>query len=262
MRSMRISSPTTRARVTASWQALVSGVIAGGLVSTLVGVPALLTRLPATGGALVGAALAGGGWAAGVAYAALLTVVSFRSRRPRRVTARAFVVLGAGLVGRRPSRALAGRLRRAADLWRRSGEQGSICVTGGQGPDEECSEASAMSHYLVTQLGVPPAAIVLEDQATTTRENLGYSRQLLAAVPAVQVVIVTNSFHTVRTARLAAQLWPGVRVVGAPTTWWYLPYATARELAGLLAQDTLTRRLLGAWLGCGAVAAVAWVAGR
>lgn len=262
MRNMHTSSPTTRARVTASWQALASGVLAGALAATLVGTPVLLTRLPATGGALIGAAIAGGGWAVGAAYAALLTTVSFRGRHPRQVVGQIFVVLGAGLVGHRPSRALAARLRRAADLWRRGGGRGRICVTGGQGPDEECSEASAMAHYLVTQLGVPPAAIVLEDQATTTRENLGYSRQLLGAVPAAQVVLVTNSFHTVRTARLAAQLWPGVRVVGAPTTWWYLPYATARELAGLLAQDTLTRRLLGAWLGCGAVAAVAWVAGR
>ncbi|OFT90154.1 hypothetical protein HMPREF3098_03755 [Corynebacterium sp. HMSC28B08] len=132
----------------------------------------------------------------------------------------AIIVLGAGLTGDRPSPVLARRLDRAVQVVRRldatasghaaeknfqdrgvqvarrldtvaggmAGQEGAqdrgvLIVSGGQGADEPCSEASAMARYLLeeAQLGVPGAGwVVLQEQlATSTEENLVNSTRML-----------------------------------------------------------------------------------
>ncbi|KGM18479.1 hypothetical protein MA47_07050 [Corynebacterium auriscanis] len=62
-------------------------------------------------------------------------------------------------------------------------DRGVLIVSGGQGADEPCSEASAMARYLLeeAQLGVPGARwVVLQEQlATSTEENLANSTRML-----------------------------------------------------------------------------------
>ncbi|MCX2162228.1 YdcF family protein [Corynebacterium auriscanis] len=62
-------------------------------------------------------------------------------------------------------------------------DRGVLIVSGGQGADEPCSEASAMARYLLeeAQLGVPGAGwVVLQEQlATSTEENLVNSTRML-----------------------------------------------------------------------------------
>ena len=55
----------------------------------------------------------------------------------------------------------------------------AMCVlSGGQGDGEEISEAECMYRYL-TGRGIDGARLLLEDQSTTTAENLQYSMELL-----------------------------------------------------------------------------------
>jgi len=58
-----------------------------------------------------------------------------------------------------------------------------VITSGGRGADEARSEASAMAEYLVDH-GIPAERILLEDQSTTTLENLRNSKAIIDSMPA------------------------------------------------------------------------------
>ncbi|MCD8015095.1 MAG: YdcF family protein [Lachnospiraceae bacterium] len=87
------------------------------------------------------------------------------------------IVLGAQVKGTSPSRALKRRLDRAAQY--AEAHPGAILIlSGGQGADEEISEAECMYRYL-TAAGVPEERLLLEDGSTSTQENLEFSAELI-----------------------------------------------------------------------------------
>ncbi|WP_249646204.1 YdcF family protein, partial [Lysinibacillus sp. D3C2_S12] len=53
-----------------------------------------------------------------------------------------------------------------------------VIVSGGQGPDEDRTEASVMKDYLEPN-GIEASRIIIEDQSTSTYENLVFSKELL-----------------------------------------------------------------------------------
>ena len=87
----------------------------------------------------------------------------------------AVIVLGAAVQGDRVSSILAARLNETAD-YARENEQAVIIVSGGQGPQENMTEASAMETYLMAK-GIPQERIIKEEQATSTYENFRYSKE-------------------------------------------------------------------------------------
>lgn len=107
----------------------------------------------------------------------------------------AIVALGAPLTpGGEPSPILAERCAVAAALWHRGGAP-VIAVTGGTTRGARRSEADGMAEAL-RGLGVPAAAIAIEDAARTTAEN---ARNLRALLPdARSIWLVTQPFHTRR----------------------------------------------------------------
>ncbi|MFA5938249.1 MAG: YdcF family protein [Sinimarinibacterium sp.] len=113
------------------------------------------------------------------------------------------------------------RILYAAQLYR-AGKAPRILVTGGRLPwtAGAASEADAMQQMLV-RLGVPDAAILREDRARTTRENMRYSAQKLSQLKAQRVLLVTSAMHMPRAmvnARILA-----VEVIAAPTDVEVLP---------------------------------------
>lgn len=81
-----------------------------------------------------------------------------------------------------------------------------VVVSGGQGPEETTSEAKVMAAYL-KRSGIEETRIILEDQSTSTRENLIFSREKLDAFfqnKPYRVAVVTNDFHIYR-AELTAK---------------------------------------------------------
>ncbi|MDT8916132.1 YdcF family protein [Amycolatopsis sp. PS_44_ISF1] len=186
-------------------------------------------------------------------FAALLLYSVLYSRMKRRARAEAVIVLGAGLRGDRVPPLLAGRLDRAVAFWRRC-PQALVVVSGGRGPDELRSEGAAMADYLVAA-GLPVSQIVVEDQASTTDENLRFSVDLLRERGfAGRVLAVTNNYHVFRTAVLARRLGLRLDVIGARTASYFVPSAFLREFVALLVQYRKTNAAACAVLAAGPVA--------
>ena len=131
------------------------------------------------------------------------------------------VVLGAAVYGDQPSLTLVRRLEGALDYLNRYPESVAI-VSGGMGPGETVTEAQAMADWL-TAHGIAPERVLLEDRATSTRENLEYSFQIIRErgdEPAGHVAIVSSAYHLYRAKLMAAKLGvPDAAGVAAP--WGY-----------------------------------------
>lgn len=156
----------------------------------------------------------------GMAYRAVA-----RDAHPDRKDPYRFIVVhGAGIEGTRPSPLLMSRLDCAFTLWERQGKKGTIIVSGGQGPDEVATEARVMRDYLRDR-GVPKKQLVEEDRSATTRENLAFSREIMAretSAASYRVALVTSEFHAFRCAYLATGMGMDADAMGAATkgdTW-------------------------------------------
>lgn len=115
----------------------------------------------------------------------------------------AVIVLGCGLHGTVPSGNLVDRLNAAVDYHSKNPDA-TIVVSGGQGPQEKCTEAEAMYKYLLEH-GVSDDVIILETRATSTNENYRFSKEILDDIfgEGYEVVYITNSFHSYRAGELA-----------------------------------------------------------
>ena len=146
----------------------------------------------------------------------------------------AVIVLGAAVHGRELSNTLVGRLDAALDYHQRN-PSALIVVSGGQGFQEQISEASAMRAYLLDH-GVADAQVVAEDRSTSTEENFANSRALLdqRLPPGYRVVFVTDEFHVYRAGRIAAAAGLDARHVASRTPWYFAPANYLREIAAVL----------------------------
>jgi uncharacterized SAM-binding protein YcdF (DUF218 family) len=103
----------------------------------------------------------------------------------------------------------------ASDLYK-AGKAPLIIATGGNwlyGPGVE-SEATDMAAIL-TRLGVPPSAILLEQQALDTAGNASYSARIMATHHLMTALLVTSGVHMPRA--VAAFRAAGVSVTPAAT---------------------------------------------
>lgn len=131
--------------------------------------------------------------------------------------ARCLVVLGARVdESGQPSYSLLWRLEAARDYL--EGHPGTVAVlSGGQGPDEPCSEAACMFDWLRAH-GVDEARLLVEDASTDTRENLRNSFALLRERgfdPSQGVAVVSSSYHLYRAKLIAVGLGAEVGGVAA-----------------------------------------------
>ncbi len=178
-------------------------------------------------------------WAGGLGVAVLALAMLIHARGARAPRAPGTVlILGAGLRGRDVGPLLRRRVQRGAEVWRAALTErpdARIVVSGGQGPDEVRTEASAMAEHLERQLGVPASAIDLEEASTTTRENLQLSRPLVSGPGRGPLAVVTSEYHAYRTAGLLAEAGIDGAVIGAWTRPSYRPGATVREALAIAA---------------------------
>ena len=105
------------------------------------------------------------------------------------------IVLGAHVDGRRLTLALLERTRRAFEYLKDNPETRAV-LSGGQGHGEQMSEARAMYGYL-TEHGIDGERLILEEESTSTSENLAFSMKLIGNEK-VSVGVVTNNFHVFR----------------------------------------------------------------
>lgn len=125
------------------------------------------------------------------------------------------VVLGAGVNGTVPSRSLRERIQAAYDYLSANPESVAI-LTGGQGKGEDITEAACMYREL-TELGISPDRLYLEEQSATTIENLRFSKALLEKELGFQpnkIGIVSSEYHLFRAKLFANSL--GLEAEGIP----------------------------------------------
>ena len=143
------------------------------------------------------------------------------------------VVLGCRVYGERPSRMMVARLK-AAQKYLEANPESSCILSGGQGDDEDISEAECMYRYLVGA-GISPDRLYKEDKSTSTRENLLFSKEIIERENLNKnIAIATNEFHEYRAQQIAKSLSLESAAVSGVTEIWVFPTYYVRELFGIL----------------------------
>ncbi len=153
-----------------------------------------------------------GAVAAWVVAAWSLDVVGGKAPPSRvvRPTWDAIVVLGCRVArDGTPSIAMRRRVGYAVSLYR-EGRAPRIVMTGGQGEDEPLSEARAAAKLAEDQ-GVPPEAIVLEEESQSTEQNAEFARRALGQG---EVLVVSDAYHVTRGARVFERYFDEVDATG------------------------------------------------
>ena len=125
------------------------------------------------------------------------------------------VVLGAKVNADGPSVSLWDRICGAYEYLEDHPEVIAI-VSGGQGTDEPITEAECMYRELVS-LGIDPKRIWIEDEATSTWENLNFTLDLIEAKTGnrpEKLGVLSSEYHLFRASLFAKRC--GVEFVGIP----------------------------------------------
>lgn len=147
----------------------------------------------------------------------------------------AVIVLGSGIRGETLTVGLKNRLD-AAIQYHENNSDAVIVVSGGQGPQEDITEALAMERYLLS-MGIPQENIIKEEQATSTYENFVYTKQLLDAHfdGAYSVTYVTNDYHIYRAGAIARSAgFETVTHCSSETPWYSVVPSCVRECIGVM----------------------------
>lgn len=142
----------------------------------------------------------------------------------------AVFVLGAGLKGEKPTLVLLERLDYAFSYLSDNPDAIAI-VSGGQGPGESITEAEAMQRYLVNN-GIPADRIIKEEKATSTYENMIYSKRLYQNIYQKKlnsIMVITSDFHMMRSKMLAKRADLTAYGISSATPWYIYPNVFLRE---------------------------------
>lgn len=170
-----------------------------------------------------------------IVYCTVITVnvISFMDSRdiPQNTPV---IVLGCKVNDKTPSVMLEKRINAAYDYM--SQNEKAVCiVSGGQGADENISEAQAMAEALI-QKGIAEERIILEDKSTTTRENLSFSKEKLEEYKlGNKAVIVTTDYHQYRVSLIGEELGIDTYSKSSKSNLFSLPTNILRECFSVLA---------------------------
>lgn len=125
------------------------------------------------------------------------------------------IVLGAAVHGSEPSAAMNERCD-AAFAYLSSHPDALAILSGGQGEDEDLSEAYAM-FLILKERGISEERLILEEHSTNTRENLANSFRIISERgddPNGTSAVVTSEYHIYRAKIIAKSM--GVDIKGIP----------------------------------------------
>ena len=142
------------------------------------------------------------------------------------------ILLGAGVQeDGSPSRIMGQRLAAALELMERNPDV-TVVLSGGQGDNEPCTEASCMYKALV-DMGAEESRLLLEEESETTRENILNSMAIIEARGGTDkpIALITSEFHQRRGAYIARSLGMDTCAVSGHTDrWFYRVNYTLREV--------------------------------
>ncbi|MBM7613645.1 YdcF family protein [Alkaliphilus hydrothermalis] len=127
------------------------------------------------------------------------------------VEADVIIILGAAVWQHGPSPALQARIIHGMNIYK-EGLADYIILTGGMGTYPP-TEAEVMKAGLIS-LGVEEEVLFLEDQATSTYENIEFSKEIMEKHQWQTAIIVTDVFHMKRALLMAEN--QGITTYGAP----------------------------------------------
>lgn len=135
-------------------------------------------------------------------------------------------------VGSKPGPGITRRVAAAARLYRQ-GMIRRVFLTGGRGEGMQLSEAAVMEQVARGE-GIPAASIVLEDQSTSTWENLEMTRPRTSSC--ATVIGISDQTHLARIEMLARMQHWNLPTYPADVTAgeWFEIENTAREALGIL----------------------------
>jgi uncharacterized SAM-binding protein YcdF (DUF218 family) len=145
------------------------------------------------------------------------------------------LVLGAGLRnGTELSLSLKDRLDTALKYIDTYNSNSYIVVSGGQGSDEDISEALAMENYLIDN-SIPKDKIILEDKSVNTFENFKFSKLKIEEhsnkpISDSSIKIITTDFHAFRSNLLAKRTgYTDITLYTTKTVPYLIPILYSRE---------------------------------
>lgn len=140
------------------------------------------------------------------------------------------IILGAQVQGTRPTLSLYDRIV-AGEKYLEENPNAVCVTTGGLGDTAEITEAQCMYNVMVEE-GIDKDRIFLENNATSTKENIVFSYEIIKEVNANEdIAIVSDGFHQFR-ARIIARksgVTGNIGAVSAKTNLIYLPTYWVRE---------------------------------
>ena len=136
-----------------------------------------------------------------------------QGQRDEERPADAIVVMGAAQYNGRPSPVFAARLDHGVALFL-AGDAPWLVLTGGKAAGDRTTEA-AVGRAFAIERGVPPGAILIEDESRTTLESIRWVAALLRANGASSALFVSDRPHMLRVLRMAADA--GITAWGSPT---------------------------------------------
>ncbi len=167
-----------------------------------------------------------------ILFVAVEAMIIGYSRREPEKEPDYLIVLGAQVRKTTPSLVLQYRIDKAAEYMLKHPDVIAI-VSGGQGADEGISEALAMQDGLIAK-GIEKERILMEDQSTSTKENLEFSKQYID-VEQNQVLVVTTDFHVLRAVGIAKKAgYQKVEGLAAKSVWYLIPSNYVREFMAVV----------------------------
>lgn len=151
------------------------------------------------------------------------------------------IVLGCRVKGDAASLALEGRIE-TAYRFLLSNPQAIAILSGGQGKDENISEAECMRRML-TERGIANERLILEDKSTSTDENIRFSLEIIEKTGLEKsVAAATSEYHQMRTKMICERYGLTVSAQSSKTKAILLPTFLLREVAGIIKETLLNKK--------------------
>ena len=144
------------------------------------------------------------------------------------------MVLGCQVIGEKPSVMLRQRIE-TAYAYLAAHPEVKCVATGGKGGNENISEGECIRRELVA-MGIDPGRIYVEDQSTSTAENMQFSSRIIAAQKfPTTVVVASDTFHQLRAGIYAKRSGLEARSLGCRSPWYLSGGYWTREVLALYA---------------------------